>query len=386
MKFYLKKHPVFNKLITYILSFSLVFINCTPAFSFSTSQEKTNLIQAKEISTQDSVKFDKAREILLSSKQFISLDNDLTSRNLFFSYDKELITLISESKALILYPTEGNEGYQAAHFLLDLQTEQVLSYRTYHVKPSSDGDSSYIKVMQDGKVLREATVWSDGTISISPDGVKYDIPSYSRIAASGKYEAEFKASWCQWLVGGICAAGGGAAGWAVCVALALTTGVGGVVCGVVMAVIAFTGCTVGTDAICAAVLNGETFEHDLELISSSTVERGGTVDFRIRVQNNLGGPYTITVKPYLVLPDETLINKRYKEVTFNDGDRFTRTLQLSVPFNAPIGEHIYGIEIYDEDFNNIDNDSFEFNVISSSRSKTTVFSSPKNEWIINELD
>lgn len=57
-------------------------------------------------------------------------------------------------------------------------------------------------------------------------------------------------SWCEWAVGALCGAGGGAACYALALALGITTGIGGFSLATVCALIGSLGCTAATKKIC----------------------------------------------------------------------------------------------------------------------------------------
>ncbi|MGG0657559.1 halocin C8 precursor-like protein [Rummeliibacillus pycnus] len=56
--------------------------------------------------------------------------------------------------------------------------------------------------------------------------------------------------WCEWAVGALCGAGGGAACWALAIALGITTGIGGFSLATVCGLIGALGCTAATIKIC----------------------------------------------------------------------------------------------------------------------------------------
>ena len=112
-----------------------------------------------------------------------------------------------------------------------------------------------------------------------------------------------------------------------------------------------------------------TITHTLTPPSKTTVSQGGVLGpFTIEESNNSSSYYAFYLQPYAIKPDGTKVN--VKKISTGLGAGETRTLKgyLIIPASLELGTFTVGVKITDTSGNLIDDDSFEFTVVSSSSS------------------
>ena len=106
--------------------------------------------------------------------------------------------------------------------------------------------------------------------------------------------------------------------------------------------------------------------HTITPPSVTTVSQGGVLGpFFVKIQNNSDSYYVYYVQPYLVKPDGTTINFRRRISILDVGETRRRVALLRIPRWSELGTFIHGVKITDTDGNVIDEDTFEFTVVSA---------------------
>lgn len=107
--------------------------------------------------------------------------------------------------------------------------------------------------------------------------------------------------------------------------------------------------------------------HTLTAPSKTTVSRGGLLGlFTVQESNNSSSYYAFNVQPYVAKPDGTTVN--FKKISTGLAAGKTRTLRgyLRIPSSSELGTFTFGAKLTDTSGNAIDDDSFEFTVVSGS--------------------
>lgn len=111
------------------------------------------------------------------------------------------------------------------------------------------------------------------------------------------------------------------------------------------------------------------FSHSIAADSSceNKVSRGGQIGpFSIKEINNDSSYYAFYVQPYIIKPDGTTVNFNQISTGLAAGKTRVHTHYLRIPASSELGTFTYGVKITDTNGNLIDDDSFEFTVVSGS--------------------
>ena len=107
--------------------------------------------------------------------------------------------------------------------------------------------------------------------------------------------------------------------------------------------------------------------HTLTASSKTTVSRGGILgSFTVKESNNSISYYAFYVQPYIIKPDGTTVNFKKVSTGLNAGKSRTHYHYLSIPSASELGTFTFGAKLTDTGGNVIDDDSFEFTVVSGS--------------------
>lgn len=107
-----------------------------------------------------------------------------------------------------------------------------------------------------------------------------------------------------------------------------------------------------------------TFSHTLTLLTKTTVSRGGALIFSVEETNNSSSYYKFYFQPYGIEPDGTTLYSRRLSTDLKAGETRKMRGVLRIPSSSELGTYNFGIKIIDTSGNLIDNDSFEFTVVS----------------------
>ena len=108
-----------------------------------------------------------------------------------------------------------------------------------------------------------------------------------------------------------------------------------------------------------------TITHTLTPPSKTTVSQGGFLGpFTIEERNNSSSYYAYYVQPYVTKPDGTTLNFKKISTGLGAGEERTFKGYLYIPASSELGTFTIGVKISDTSGNLIDNDSFEFTVVS----------------------
>jgi len=102
--------------------------------------------------------------------------------------------------------------------------------------------------------------------------------------------------------------------------------------------------------------------------SNTTVSKGGRLGpFSISITNNTSSNYAFYAFVYIGTPDGQWITLVSKQLTLSGGGTISaNNLYLNIPSFAPAGTYSYYVNIYDTNYNLLDQDGFGFSVVSSS--------------------
>ena len=110
-----------------------------------------------------------------------------------------------------------------------------------------------------------------------------------------------------------------------------------------------------------------TITHTLTPPSKTTVSQGGIFGpFTVKESNNSSSYYAFYVQPYIIKPDGTTVNFKQFSTGLNAGKSRTHYHYLSIPSWSELGTFTFGAKLTDTSGNVIDDDSFEFTVVSGS--------------------
>ncbi len=104
--------------------------------------------------------------------------------------------------------------------------------------------------------------------------------------------------------------------------------------------------------------------HTLIPPSKTTVSQGGVLKFTIEERNNSNSNYSYYVQVYVKLPNGKTINFSKFLTSLASEESRTHEHDLNIKTSAELGTYTFGIKIIDTSGNLIDNDSFEFTVVS----------------------
>ena len=111
-----------------------------------------------------------------------------------------------------------------------------------------------------------------------------------------------------------------------------------------------------------------TITHTLTPPSKTTVSQGGVLGpFTVEETNNSDSYYAFYLKPYVSAPDGTTVNLGQLSTSLKAGEtrRFRGKLQITLFLELGTYTFTFGVKLTDTSGNLIDNDSFEFTVVSS---------------------
>ena len=109
------------------------------------------------------------------------------------------------------------------------------------------------------------------------------------------------------------------------------------------------------------------FSHAITPLSSCKIEvsPGGSLGpFTVKERNNSSSYYAFFVQHYIIKPDGTTVNFKQVSTGLNAGKSRKHSHYLSIPSWSELGTFTFGVKISDTSGNLIDNDSFEFTVVS----------------------
>jgi hypothetical protein len=107
--------------------------------------------------------------------------------------------------------------------------------------------------------------------------------------------------------------------------------------------------------------------HTFTTPSKTTVSRGGSLGpFTVKESNNSSSYYSFYAQPYIVKPDGTTVNFKQVSTGLAAGKSRTHYHYWSIPSGAELGTFTFGAKLTDTSGNVIDDDSFEFTVVSGS--------------------
>ena len=113
--------------------------------------------------------------------------------------------------------------------------------------------------------------------------------------------------------------------------------------------------------------NTNAVTHTLTPPSKTTVSRGGILGpFTVKESNNSSSYYAFYVQPYIIKPDGTTVNFKQVSTGLAAGKSRTHYHYLSIPSWSELGTFTFGAKLTDTSGNVIDDDSFEFTVVSGS--------------------
>ena len=109
----------------------------------------------------------------------------------------------------------------------------------------------------------------------------------------------------------------------------------------------------------------DSIAHTLTAPSKTTVSQGGSLGpFTVKERNNSSSYYAYYVQPYVKKPDGTTLNFKKISTGLGAGEERTFKGYLYIPASSELGTFTFGVKITDTSGNLIDNDSFEFTVVS----------------------
>ena len=107
--------------------------------------------------------------------------------------------------------------------------------------------------------------------------------------------------------------------------------------------------------------------HTLTAPSKTTVSRGSILGpFTVTETNNSSSYYAFYVQAYVTIPDGSTVYFNQISTGLNAGETRTHSHYLSIPSWSELGTFTFGVKLTDTDGNLIDDDSFEFTVVSGS--------------------
>ena len=106
--------------------------------------------------------------------------------------------------------------------------------------------------------------------------------------------------------------------------------------------------------------------HTLTPPAKTTVSRGGTLIFSVEETNNSSAYYKFYIQPYVIKPDGTTLYFKRLSTGLKAGE--TRKIRgvLRIPSSSELGTFTFGVKLTDTSGNVIEDDSFEFTVVSGS--------------------
>ena len=108
-------------------------------------------------------------------------------------------------------------------------------------------------------------------------------------------------------------------------------------------------------------------EHTLTPPSKTKVSKGEQLGpFTVKETNNSSSYYPFYVQPYIIKPDGTTVNFDQVSTGLDADESRTHYHYLSIPSWSELGTFTFGVKLTDTDGNLIDDDSFEFTVVSGS--------------------
>ena len=113
--------------------------------------------------------------------------------------------------------------------------------------------------------------------------------------------------------------------------------------------------------------NTNTLSHTITPPSKTTVSRGSFLGpLTVEESNNSSSYYAFYVQPYITKPDGTTVNFRQVSTGLYGGESRTHYHYLRISLWSGLGTFTLGAKLTDTSGNVIDDDSFEFTVVSGS--------------------
>lgn len=104
--------------------------------------------------------------------------------------------------------------------------------------------------------------------------------------------------------------------------------------------------------------------HTLTPLTKTTVSRGGALIFSVEETNNSSSYYKFYFQAYGIKPDGTTLYSSRLSTDLKAGETRKMRGVLRIPSSSELGTYTFGIKVIDTSGNLIDNDSFEFTVVS----------------------
>lgn len=139
-----------------------------------------------------------------------------------------------------------NDNLAYVELLYDLNKKKVETYKLLYGEEKDDGLLN-IRMEVSGEELFSMDINEKGEIIENGQVISQE-SFYEKVV--GVQDGYTPYGWCEWAVGALCGAGGGAGCYALALALGITTGIGGFSLATVCGLIGALGCTAATKKIC----------------------------------------------------------------------------------------------------------------------------------------
>lgn len=209
----------------------------------------------KPTSNVESDEFDSILKEVKGTETYKSLAEDTNIDSLEKSdivinkVENDSETETAASVGFIIGEDVKNDDLAYVEIAYNLSDEKVEFDKEMYASPNEDGTANLKMVVNDEEVF-SMNLNDEGEI-IDEDGQIISQEEFYNSAVEDLDDGEISTQgWCEWVVGALCGAGGGAACWGAAAALGITTGVGGVSLATVCSTIGSLGCTGATKAIC----------------------------------------------------------------------------------------------------------------------------------------
>lgn len=190
----------------------------------------------------------KTKEYKQLSKETVI--NQLAKKDIVINKSEDTVEKLV-SVGFIIGEKIGSDNLAYVEIVYDLENKTVFAKKMLYGKAKENGlinirmvvndkQAFSMDLNKDGQIIGE-----DGQVISQEDFYKQAVNDINM--SKGGFTTN---SWCEWAVGALCGAGGGAACYAIAVGLGLTTGIGGFALATVCGLIGALGCTAATKKIC----------------------------------------------------------------------------------------------------------------------------------------